>query len=122
MRKFLFFLGVALTVISCKEDGISLEVQNSSASDINQVICYRVMTGDTVLAKDIIKAGEISTSSLEKSEDRLSYNFILEFTRANGSKETTIETLNVNKDTQSAKIQFIVDETSIKTNCEVVAK
>ncbi|MFV0365263.1 MAG: hypothetical protein ACK5JS_02015 [Mangrovibacterium sp.] len=119
MKKLFFIALVALAAVSCKSKGIQLDIQNNSGADISNVVCYTVISGDTLLTSDLIKNNENASVSFPKTEGKTSYNFILEFVRANGYKDTTIESITLSEESKIAQVHFIVDETSIKTDFKV---
>lgn len=119
MKKLFFMALVALSAVSCSKDGINLVIENNSGDDISRVICYTVLSGDTVLKAETIKNQDKSSVFIDKDENKTSYNFILEFVRANGSRDISIESIDFGRDTKKADILFTVKETDIAVKSEV---
>ncbi|MFV0521145.1 MAG: hypothetical protein ACK5MI_01770 [Mangrovibacterium sp.] len=119
MRKLFFITLVALTVASCKSKGVRLEVLNHSGGDITNVLCYTVISGDTLLTQDLVKDGKNASVSFDKKEGKTDYNFILEFVRDNGFKDTSIESITLTKESRIATVRFTIDEASIQADYDV---
>lgn len=119
MRKLLFIVLTTLALASCSSKGIHLEVQNNSGSDVSHIVCYTVLTGDTVFSSDLIKNDDKSDVTFDKIEGKTIYNFILEFKRASGAKEIVTESLSLQESNSSAKVSFNIKGNDIESMTEV---